>query len=479
VALSGGAIVFGLVAGQLIAGGHSGAVLGLAVVLLPVALWKRPEWGPAVLLGAALMIEQVGQGVQPADTGSILSVALTPAVPLTSQIPLFQGLGSVHLNGADLLLVTVLIIYLAHNVDRQARRWPRSQVAIGVAALTGAVALGTVVGLSHHGSLRIALMETRPFVYLAATYVLTTVLVNSRAALRASLWVLVVASGLKALQGLDVYLKVRNMNPRPETILGHEEAYFFAVFLFLVIALWLFDVPGRLRQTATWLTPIVVAADLANNRRTAWLVLAAGLVALAAIGFRCLPSRRRAIGRGAVIVLCFSAVYLPVFWNGTGGLAQPARALKSVISPDPRDASSDLYRTQENANLKFNIKQGGVIGKGFGVPIDYALPIANISQIDPLIAYIPHNGVLYVLMRMGILGGLALWTLLGAGLVAGCRLARAVDRELAVVGAVLACALIAYALEGATDQGFFFYRIAIVTGFLLGLAEAARRLARP
>jgi O-antigen ligase len=149
-----------------------------------------------------------------------------------------------------------------------------------------------------------------------------------------------------------------------------------------------------------------------------------------------------------------------------------------MVAPDPRDASSDLYREQEDANLKYNIGQAGLVGRGFGVPIDYALPIVDISGIDPLITYVPHNGVLYILMRMGLLGAIAMWALIGTGIIAGCRLARSADREIAAVGAVLAGLLVAYALEGATDQGFFFYRIAIVTGGLLGLAEAGRRLAR-
>ena len=47
-----------------------------------------------------------------------------------------------------------------------------------------------------------------------------------------------------------------------------------------------------------------------------------------------------------------------------------------------------------------------------------------------------------------------------------------------MVGTLLACSLVAYALEGATDQGFYFYRIAFITGTLLGLAETARRIQR-
>jgi hypothetical protein len=66
--------------------------------------------------------------------------------------------------------------------------------------------------------------------------------------------------------------------------------------------------------------------------------------------------------------------------------------------------------------------------------------------------------------------------MLGCGIVAGCRLARAPDKLLAAVGTLVACGLVGYALEGATDQGFYFYRIAFATGALLGLAEAARYL---
>ena len=96
----------------------------------------------------------------------------------------------------------------------------------------------------------------------------------------------------------------------------------------------------------------------------------------------------------------------------------------------------------------------------------------------PLIAYIPHNGVLDVLMRLGFLGGVAMWFLIGAGIISGSRLARSRDREVAVIGTLVACSMVAYALMGAVDQGFFFSRIAFITGVLLGLAEAARRLAR-
>jgi len=141
-----------------------------------------------------------------------------------------------------------------------------------------------------------------------------------------------------------------------------------------------------------------------------------------------------------------------------------------------RDESSDVYRVQENQNLKFNIREGGVLGRGFGLPIDNVSGIVDISSIDPLLLYIPHNGVFYIFMRMGLLGAIAFWSLLGIAIITGCRLVRSRNREVALFGALLACALVGYALEGYNDQGFFMYRIAFVIGTLLGLGEAARRL---
>jgi O-antigen ligase len=444
-----------------------------------VLVWKRPQLGPVVLLVAALLIDQVGGSVAPASDNApgVGTLILTANIPITSHIPLFRGIGSLHLQPADLLLLVLFVIYLAKSSPGP-RWWPHSHLSVAVYALLGTVVLGIAVGVMHHGSFRVSLMESRPYVYLTAAYLLTSVVVANKKVLRSMLWALVLATAAKAAQGLYIFWSVRSMHPRPESVLGHEEAFFFGVYTLLVAALWLFDVKGSLRKTATWLLPVVIGCNLANNRRTAWVVLGVGLAVLVAVGFASVPTRRPLLKRVLMVALAISCVYFPAYWNKNGGLAQPARAVHSLVSPDPRDAASDLYRVQEDANLKLNIREGGVLGRGLGVPIDYALPIVNISSSDPLIAYIPHNGVYYVIMRMGLLGGIVFWSMLAAGIIGGCRLAKSVDRELAVVGALVACALVGYAMEGSLDQGFFFYRIAFVMGALLGLLEAAHRIRR-
>lgn len=417
---------------------------------------------PAVLLAAAILIEQS---------------PTVPRIPITQNLPLFHGLGG-HLEGADILLLMVLCIYLIKARRSGAPAFPRTHVSFAVAALFISVLVAVVVGHIHGGRSRMALMQARPYVYLAATYFLTSALVRDRKAIRWMLWAFVLSVGFKALQGIYMWARYRHTSPTPDSYIGHEASYFFVIFIILVLTLWLFEYGGALRRWATWLLPLVVFAAIVNDRRAAWEMLGGALLCFVVIAYSAIPFRRHILAKSIVAVLLLSAVYFPVMWNSTNSFGGAARAVKSHFTPSARDASSDIYRVQENANLELNVKQTAPVGTGFGVKIDYALPITDISQIDPDIAYIPHDGVLDVLVNMGFLGGVATWFLIGAGIIAGSRMARLRDRHAAVVGTVMACSLVAYALMGALDQGFFFYRIAFITGCLLGVAEAARRLAR-
>jgi O-Antigen ligase len=463
IGLVAGGLLFGGLAGYLASSGSVTRVFALCAAFLPVVLWKRPYLAPAILLAAAVLFEQNIQ---------------FPHIPITENIPMFQAVGPGHLEGADMLLIMVLVIYLLKSKAWGPRWFPRTHVSVAMRAVLACVALAVLVGEAHHGSFRVGMMEARPYVYLAATYFVTSVIVRDHRAMRAMLWAFVGSVAFKALQGTYVWIGNRHLVPKPESYISHEASYFFVIFFFLVLTLWLFDQRGKLRTWSTWLLPIVLWANIVNDRRAAWEMLAGGLLCFGIIAYKAMPIRRHVLSKAIVGLVLVSAVYFPVMWNSSSSVAQPARAVKSQVKPSSRDDSSDTYRVQENANLENNIKQDGPLGKGFGLEIDYALPIPDISQLDPLIDYIPHNDVLDVLMRMGFLGGVAMWCLIGAGIISGSRLAMSRDREVAVIGTLVACTLVAWALMGGVDQGFFFYRIAFMTGAFLGLAEAARRLAR-
>jgi hypothetical protein len=470
--LLGGAIV-GSIGGLAAVGGRGGDVVAFVAILILIAVWLRPQLAPVLMISTGLAIEQFPLGL---TNGSV-----EVNVPITNSIPYYTGLGPIHLEPSDLLPFLLLGIYMVRSASTEGRWWPRSQLSFAVLVVFAFMLITEFIGVGlHKGTIRESLFECRPILYMAVGYLLTSVALRTRGAVQAMLWAFTIVEPFKALQGTYVWFVTRSWTgpDKPQNVLGHEEAMFFTIFFLMVAALWLFGVRGRLRKVATWLTPLVLWGDLINDRRAAWLVLGAGLVVLVVVGYQALPEKRRAIRWTTLITAVIFAAYLGAFWNNTAGtLGSPADAIKSQFTPTPRDALSDIYRIDEDANLKYNIKLDGPLGEGYGNQIDYALPMPGlVTAGDSGIMYVPHNGVLYILMRMGILGAAAWWALIGAGIIAGCRVARSRNREFAAIGAMIAGALVGYAIEGATDMGFTFPRIAVVMGCLYGLLEAIRHI---
>jgi O-antigen ligase len=308
-------------------------------------------------------------------------------------------------------------------------------------------------------------------------YVVAAQLIKTQRLVLGVLWTLVIATGLKGLEGTIRWFGSSHITSPPEQILGHEEALFMGLFILLTASLWLFRIKGRLRQVATALLPLVVFANLANNRRTAYVILGAGVAILIAVAWAREPRRRWMTGGIAVALMAAMALYLPVFWNRSGLMAQPANAIRSAVDPTKRDASSDLYRVIENANLGIDIRAETPLGTGFGKQIATPIHLVDISNIDPFIVYEPHNTILYIWLRLGFPGAIAFWWLIGAATIAACRLARFPDPLIALVGTFAVVAISAYLIEGWFDQGLVGLRIAIVLGAVLGTMEATRKLA--
>jgi hypothetical protein len=436
---------------------------------VPVIIWRRPYYAVLFLLGTALLIENFVYKIGP-HKGAV-----------TASIPWWRSFShGMILFPVEIFLIVVLLIWVLKAGLERTFGLPKSPVVMCLKVYWVLLFLAVGIGLSHGAKLKFDLWEVRSWIYLSIAYLLAAALLRTMRALDLVLWTIVIGTGLKGIQGTYIFFSfARALDPRPEAILGHEEAFFFGVFIALTCALWLYDMRGPLRRVATGLLPCVVIADLANARRTAWLIIAISVLTLMLICFRTLPHRRKFVTRALFILLIGSALYLPVYWNHDGTLAQPARAVRSQFGKaDPRDQASNLYRQQENLNLIIDIKGSGILGSGFGIPIAYTSQIVDISTIDPMIAFIPHNGLLWIWLRLGLQGEIAFWCIFSVSLVRACRLAMVKDRRLAMLGTVVACAIVSYLVDGHEDVGLGELRIAVAMGCLLGLMEAGLRLAR-
>ncbi len=459
----------GILIGVLTLSGYTFGIAVLVWFLVPIITWRWPPAGVVMLVGLALLFEEY-----PSIAGL---KTITEAVPMFKSLAVGVGLSGLVVNPAELIIATVALTWIAKAAAEGTLAVPRTHLAAGVGLVVLAVIAAELHGLATGGNLTASLWELRPWAYLACLYVLAAQLFVSRSHVQALLWTLVVASGFKGLEGtLRYLLALRGANPPAANVIAHEEAVFLGVYTLLTLALWMFGIKGRLRQAATALLPLVVFANLVNNRRTAYVVLGAGLAILIAVAWARSPRRRWMTGGIAVAILSVTALYLPIFWDRTGVLAEPARAVRSAVDPNQRDAASDLYRVIENTDLGLDIRATTPIGLGFGRPIPTPIALPNLSKIDAFIAYEPHNTILYLWLRLGILGAIAFWWMVAAAVIAACRLTRRSDPQLTLIGVLVLLAVAAYLIEGWYDQGLVGLRVSIFVGAALGTLEAAHRL---
>ncbi len=464
-----GALAAGVLAGELALSGHVFAVAALLWLAIPIVCWRLPAAGVLLLSASALLIEEY-----PSIPGE---KTITESIPLFKSLSVGVGLTGFAVNPAEILIATVAATWVLKAVAEGNLALPRSHLAAGVGLLLLAVIAGEAHGIATGSNLTASLWELRPWVYLACVYVMAAQLIKTQRLVRGVLWTLVIATGLKGLDGtLRWVTGLRGLTRPAEQIVGHEEAVFMGLFILLTTTLWLLQIKSRLRQVATALLPLVVFANLANNRRTSYIILGAGIGIVIAILWVRSPQRRWMTGGVAVALLAVASLYLPVFWNRTGLPAEPARAIRSAVDPSQRDAASDLYRTLENIDLGLDIRAATPFGIGFGKPIPTPIALTDLTNIDSFIVYEPHNTILYLWLRLGFPGAIAFWWMIGAAIVAACGLARVRDRQIALVGTIAMLAISSYVIEGWYDQGLVSLRVAILIGAVLGTMEAARRL---
>ena len=166
-------------------------------------------------------------------------------------------------------------------------------------------------------------------------------------------------------------------------------------------------------------------------------------------------AKRRPLAIASVLCIIAIALLLGIFWNHQSGiLGQLVRPFHSFYEPDPRDFLSNAYRQAEDQNLLLTIRSSPIFGIGFGLPMLYIYPMADISKQYPLWNIIPHNTLLWIGMRMGAIGLAAFFGLIAFAIAA-------IGMELTV---------------GYVDLQLDNYRNLIFLGILLGVIQRLPRI---
>jgi hypothetical protein len=211
------------------------------------------------------------------------------------------------------------------------------------------------------------------------------------------------------------------------------------------------DLEPRMRRWMLIFLPFVVVANLANERRAATAAFMISIPVLFLLCYMAFPYRRKMILGIIGVTAALAAIYLPIFWNSDGIWGQPARAVRSQFDPSDRDQSSDVYRMAEDANLMYTMRSQPLFGYGYGKPIMITSPMVDLTADDPLILYLTHDQILWIWMRLGVVGFFFFWVMVSAFLMRSAAVAAdssfdSVSRAVGVFAAVTVSMLLIFGL---------------------------------
>jgi hypothetical protein len=394
-----------------------------------------------------------------------------PFIPI-SRI-LFAGLNkSLSIPGASFSLFTVLCVVLLVRARKacKARSFlptPESRSAINLYLI--GIVCSCLWGLGRGGS-------GQPM-FWQLIYPVTTAI-----AMAAMLWslrgkqdlhalgtILVVVALTKAMLVAWVYFVVcAPQNIKPFYATTHSDSVNFAA-AFTVLVVRAFEERSKTAIRAVmWIAPLLLIAVYMNNRRLAFVSMAASV--LVAIIFMKPGKAKRRILTGAIAVSPLIVAYFAVGQASSHPFFALAKAFSSVSSSSD---SSSATRDIENYNLYVTLKQSLLGGTGFGNEYVEAVVADDISGSHPLYRYIPHNSVLWIVSVGGILFFHLLWLPNAALAFFAYRAYRVATVAIERAGALAAaCILFIYMFQAWGDMGISSYTSGLM--FAVAYAIAAR-----
>jgi hypothetical protein len=450
-----------LVAALLTGGPAAVAAIGAAAFAV-VALY-RPDYG---LCGAAML----AFAIPPLAGEPRLADALRPAL---ATVP---GVG---LTPLELLVLTCVLGVVARRVFVADSRLAYGALMLPLLGFTALLAWGVAFGLSQGGDRTAAMWETRGVFLLLPLYFVAVNVLKSGTDIRLLSLALGVSLFIACFETLYRHFTLirgsYSIGAPTDLAFNHEVSIFAAALAFYLLTQCLWNTSPWRTVLCGLLALIPVSALIVTHRRAGMIALDASLILLALTLLRTDVRRFLVIVPLAIIVI---AGLLAVTWHEPGGLGQPARAFQSAIGASERaeDVSSDEYREREADNVRANILAKPIQGLGFGREYNFPNALPDLSSFWPMFRYLPHNSVLWVWMKGGVLAFVALLFLFALAMNRSAQLFITLSdpwlRSMALTGG--ACVLM-FGVFAYTDLGLVTPAATFFFGLTLGVIGALGR----
>lgn len=390
-------IVYAASGGSLLA-----ALIPILLVLGAVALVRVPLHRLALgLLFAALVLDDPRGN--PAE--NLWDNPLAPlSVALFDNLNNVTGIDPLRFALVEVVVSAALIAAIVRTAGERRPRIPRP-LAVATTAATLCIVALEAWGLAQGGDFRSSLWQIRQLFWVGPITWLFFLSLRGTADLGALVKVILGAAAVKALWAIwFVFVVCRPQGIRPAFTNTHADTVLYVTAIVLLLAGTLELRTPRVFRWAMALLPVFGLALILNNRRVAYVSLAASL-SLGYLLFPPGPWKRRVtwLGLGSLVL---GALYLWVGWDSDSAFFLPANKLASLFS---RGDHSAVGRDIENWDLVQTYKVKPLFGWGFGheyLEIQKADPI---KEFFPLYLYIAHNSVLWLWTLGGLVGFSFLW----------------------------------------------------------------------
>jgi hypothetical protein len=458
-------LLFSLALARLVLFIDVGAV-GLLVVTVGVAVViARPRVGLYAVFGIVFFFDTIYQ--DPFMTAArFFYNSLQTTLRLTGAILLPY----------EMALLLIAVAWLAQGAMRRKLDFEGGAFGRIVLLFTGALLFGWVRGVLTGGNFNYVMWESRSLFSLVLAYVLTTNLVRTRGHIRTLTTLMFVLGGLAASEGIFRRYVIVNsgvLGDAQESWFSHESVVLWGVVVIIAIAQQVVGAPRWQRLIGPPLMFATLLGMLVTERRAGLVAL---FVALAFFILSLFTIKRKAFFAIGIPALILAGIYLPLFWNSGGTLGQGARAVRSISSPDPRDAASNAWRDLEAINVRATIASDPIFGIGFGKPFLQIVAVPDISFFE-FWNYEAHHNILWVWMKTGGIGFIIFFSLILGVIARSVWLARVLpEPELKVFAVGAMAGVLMSVIFLYVDLGLGGVRIPLLLGVASGGVGVLDRL---
>lgn len=436
--------------------GEFGIVLISLVVLAGLSMW-RPRYGLYAVLMVSIGLENMYDNPI-MRYGSYVHASLGTYTPFDFLI----------VTPIELLVIIVTIIVVIQSIVHRTPLVILSPISVVVLLFLGLLTLSIIWGVLRNGDYNIALWETRAMYLGGLVTLLVPRVLNDRrqvAHIVNMLSVIILLLSVETVWRKFALINTGKLGIPKDLAFAHETPIFMNILIVLLVARLVWPATGRQRAVAL-LVPFIMYAQMLTERRAGWVTLDLGLVLIAIFTFRL----RRKVFYYLVLPLGLIYIgYLAAFWNAQGAIAQPARAIRSINNPEGRDLESNMYRLIERANIRQNIRANPITGLGFGQQYIFYYSMPDLSWWV-FWHYIPHNGVLFIWMKMGPIGFITFLSMICIGVVRGIHLMKSLENNHTTpLLVVFVSSIVMVFVFSYVDIGLNNVRVMILMGFALGV----------